>query len=176
MTDASVTLVLGGARSGKTRHGLALAESHRESGLSTIYIATAQAHDDEMQDRIDKHKQERDSQWTTVDAPLDLAGAVATHSRTDTCLLIDCLTLWATNLLLGEHEIEAESDRLVSALKNARGPVILVSNEVGLGIVPENKLARQFRDIAGRLNQDIAIAADRVIFVAAGLPLVLKGN
>ena len=176
MSDGAVTFILGGARSGKTRHGLALAEAQRASGRQTIYIATAQAHDDEMQDRIDKHKQERDGEWTTVDAPLDLAGAIADNSATDTCLLIDCLTLWATNLLLGDHDIDAESDRLIAALKNAQGPVILVSNEVGLGIVPENKLARQFRDIAGRLNQDVAATANRVVFVAAGLPLVLKGE
>lgn len=175
MTDSPITLVLGGARSGKTRHGLLLAEQHRAAGLQTIYVATAEAHDDEMQARIDHHKQERDAEWTTVDAPLNLASAITGHSTASTCLLVDCLTLWATNLLLGEKDIEAETTVLLDALKSADGPIVLVSNEVGLGIVPENALARGFRDVAGRLNQDVAAAADRVIFVAAGLPLVLKG-
>jgi len=175
MKDSTVTLLLGGARSGKTRHGLMLAEQHRAAGLQTIYVATAEAHDEEMQARIDAHKRERDGGWTTIDAPLDLAAAVATHSAPDSCLLIDCLTLWVSNLLFGEMDIEAETTRLIEALQSAEGPIILVSNEVGLGIVPENGLARRFRDLAGRLNQDVAAAADRVIFVAAGLPLVLKG-
>ena len=172
----AITLVLGGARSGKTRHGLLLAEQQRAAGLRTIYVATAEAHDDEMQQRIDHHKQERDAQWATVDAPLDLAGAIATNCSSEVCLLVDCLTLWATNLLLGDKDIMAETTNLITQLKNAQGPIILVSNEVGLGIVPDNALARRFRDIAGRLNQDVAAAADTVIFVAAGLPLVLKGT
>lgn len=175
MTDNPITLVLGGARSGKTRHGLLLAEQHRATGLQTIYVATAEARDDEMQARIDQHKHERDAQWTTVDAPRDLVDAIASNSTPETCLLIDCLTLWATNLLLSEKDIATESASLITHLKTAPGPIILVSNEVGLGIVPDNALARQFRDIAGRLNQDVATVADRVIFVAAGLPLVLKG-
>ncbi len=174
--DRVITLVLGGARSGKTRHGLMLAERHRNAGRQTIYVATAEAHDDEMQARIDHHKQERDSAWKTVDAPLDLAAAIARNSTPDTCLLVDCLTLWATNILLADKDAESETSTLVDALKTVKGPVILVSNEVGLGIVPENALARRFRDMAGRLNQDIAAVADRVIFIAAGLPLVLKGE
>ncbi|MEQ9489713.1 MAG: bifunctional adenosylcobinamide kinase/adenosylcobinamide-phosphate guanylyltransferase [Alphaproteobacteria bacterium] len=174
--DRSITLVLGGARSGKTRHGLMLAEGHREAGRQTVYIATAEARDDEMRARIDHHKKERDSNWKTVDAPFDLAAAIAGNSAPNTCLLVDCLTLWATNLLLAEKDAESETSTLVDALKSAKGPVILVTNEVGLGIVPENALARRFRDMAGRLNQDIAAIADRVIFIAAGLPLVLKGE
>jgi len=176
MMDHHVTLVLGGARSGKTRHGMTLAEQYRATGLQTIYVATAEPHDDEMRDRINLHKQERDALWTTIDAPLNLAATISAHSSTKTCLLVDCLTLWATNLLLGNNDIKAETSKLLMQLNTASGPVILVSNEVGLGIVPDNALARRFRDIAGRLNHDVAAAADRVIFVAAGLPLVLKGQ
>jgi len=176
MTTGEITLVLGGARSGKTRHGMMLAEQYRQFGLRTFYVATAEAHDEEMQDRIDRHKQERDALWTTIDAPLKLAAAIDEHSNAETCLLIDCLTLWATNLMLGNKDIDGETAALANRLKDASGPVILVSNEVGLGIVPDNALARRFRDIAGRLNQDIAAIADRVILVTAGLPMVLKGS
>ena len=173
-----ITFVLGGARSGKTRHGLSLCEAgHAERGLNPVYIATAQAFDGEMEERIALHKAERGPAWRTVEAPLDLAGAIRRESGPGACLLVDCLTLWLTNLMLGEAgaDLDAARKELVAALGEALGPVVVISNEVGLGIVPENALARRFRDEAGRTNQTIAAAADRVILVAAGLPLTLKG-
>lgn len=177
-----VTFVLGGARSGKTRHGLALCEAlHADRGLTPVYIATAQAFDGEMEERIALHKAERGPAWRTVEAPGskpdDLTGAIRRESTDRTCLLVDCLTLWLTNLMLGGDTIDLDAARqeLVAALGEAKGPIVIISNEVGLGIVPENALARRFRDEAGRLNQTVAAAADRVVLVAAGLPLTLKG-
>ena len=171
-----VALVLGGARSGKTRRALTLTETRcADTGASPVYIATAQAFDDEMRQRIRAHQAERGPEWRTVEAPMDLAGAVSANASGETVLLIDCLTLWLTNILLAEHDIEAEAEALAKALRAAAGPVVVVSNEVGLSIVPENALARRFRDEQGRLNQIIAELADRVEFVAAGLPLTLKG-
>lgn len=176
MTGETV-FVLGGARSGKTAHGLSLCEMwHAERGLTPVYVASAQAYDTEMTDRIERHKAERGPHWRTVEAPTALAQAIRTESTPTTCLLVDCLTLWLTNLMLAEmpQDLDAASTELVAALREAEGPVVLVSNEVGLGIVPENALARRFRDEAGRLNQTVAAASDRVVFVAAGIPMVLK--
>lgn len=164
-------LVLGGARSGKSRYAQARAEA---LGLHRTFVATAQAFDEEMESRIARHQADRDAAWTTVEAPLDLAGAIAVHSKAGSVLLIDCLTLWTTNLILGEHDIGAATDKLVAALTAAAGPVILVANEVGYGIVPDNALARRFRDEAGIINQRVAAAVDEVQLVAAGLPLRLK--
>ena len=164
----SATLILGGARSGKTTHALRLAEAST-GGL--VMIATAQALDDEMTERIARHQAERGPRWRTLEAPLDPAGALA-QVRADEAAVVDCLTLWVSNLMFAEHDIERETKTLVAAL--AGREVILVSNEVGLGIVPDNALARRFRDEAGRLNQRIAAAVERVLFIAAGLPLVLK--
>lgn len=171
-----ICLILGGARSGKTRHALDLAESaHQASGKTPVYVATAQAFDAEMTDRIARHREERGTEWSTIEAPLDLAGAIASASSPDSVLLVDCLTLWLSNLTLAEQDIAVATDGLIQALTAAAGPVIVVSNEVGLGIVPDNALARRFRDDQGRLNQRIAAAADHVEFVAAGLPITLKG-
>ena len=169
--DPRVTLVLGGARSGKS----ALAEGVvRAAGPSPVYIATAEAWDDEMRARIAEHRTQRDGQgWRTVEAPLDLPGALAAAGSAP--VLVDCLTLWLTNLMLGEHDIPAASAALLAALDRP-GPTVLVANEVGLGIVPDNALARRFRDAAGRLNQQVAARADTVVFTAAGLPMVLKGR
>ena len=164
----SATLILGGARSGKTTHALRLAEAST-GGL--VMIATAQALDDEMTERIARHQAERGPRWRTLEAPLDPAGALA-QVRADEAAVVDCLTLWVSNLMFAEHDIERETKTLVAAL--AGREVILVSNEVGLGIVPDNALARRFRDEAGRLNRRIAAAVERVLFIAAGLPLVLK--
>lgn len=169
---ASVTLVLGGARSGKSSHAERLAA---DASPRRTYIATAQALDDEMATRITHHQSRRDSSWRTVEAPLGLSDAIAAEAAPDRVVLIDCLTLWLSNLLLADRDIEEESDALIAALENATGPLILVSNEVGLGIVPDNALARAFRDHAGRLNQRVAEAADKVVFIAAGLPMTLKG-
>jgi adenosylcobinamide kinase/adenosylcobinamide-phosphate guanylyltransferase len=166
------TLVLGGARSGKSGYAEGLA---RESGLSRVYVATAQAFDDEMRLRIARHREDRANDgWVTIEEPTDLSAVIAGRAGPGTVILVDCLTLWLSNLMLGEHEIEHAQKTLLEALNAAAGPVILVSNEVGLGIVPETSLGREFRDAQGRLNQAVAALVPRVVFVAAGLPLMLK--
>ena len=165
----TVSLVLGGARSGKTRFALAAAE---RTAANLVMIATAQALDAEMADRIARHRAERDARWRTVEAPLDLPEALrALHPGE--CAVVDCLTLWLSNLMHAERDVEAAGSDLVDALGGAPD-VILVSNEVGWGVVPDNALARRFRDEAGRLHQRLAARADRVVLVVAGLPLTLK--
>jgi adenosylcobinamide kinase/adenosylcobinamide-phosphate guanylyltransferase len=164
-------LVLGGARSGKSRTALQLAE---QASLQRIYVATAQAFDDEMRERIALHRLERDRSWQTVDAPLGLAQAIQAQTGPDKAVLVDCLTLWLSNIVLAERDLSHETDQLIDAVREARGPLILVSNEVGQGIVPSTPLGRSFRDEQGRLNQRIAEACDAVIFVAAGCPILLK--
>ncbi len=166
-----VTLVLGGARSGKSRFAETLVGA---TGLPRVYIATAAAHDDEMRARIADHQARRDASWRTVDAPLELAAALEAEAGPGCAVLADCLTLWLTNVMLGGRDVGAETDGLLAALERARGPVVLVSNEVGSGIVPDNALARAFRDHQGRLNSQVAALADRVTLVVAGLPLDLK--
>ncbi len=168
------TLVLGGARSGKSRFAEALA---RGTGLERIYLATGRAWDDEMRARIDTHKADRAGDgWTTHEEPLDLVGALTALDREDRVILVDCLTLWVTNLMMEEGlDVAAEGARLAACIASLRATIIFVSNEVGLGIVPENKMAREFRDHAGRLHQAIAAQAAEVYFVAAGLPLKMKG-
>ncbi len=168
----STLLVLGGARSGKSRHAQARAEA--EEG-PLVYIATGQAFDAEMAERIEQHQKDRGPRWRTVEAPLALAEAIAAEARPEQVVLVDCLTLWTSNLMLAERDIETETARLVAVIGAARGPLILVSNEVGLGIVPDNALARRFRDEAGRINQAVASAVGEAVFLAAGLPLKLKG-
>ena len=168
-----VTLILGGARSGKSAHGEALAEGN--SG-ALVYLATAEARDDEMATRIAAHRARRGSRWTTVEEPLELSDALANAASPDGAVLVDCLTLWLANLIEAGRDIEAEGSALAAALASLPGDVILVSNEVGLGIVPDNAHARAFRDHAGRLHQRITAVADRVLFMAAGLPLTLKGK
>ena len=164
-------LILGGARSGKSRYAQARAEQ-LEGDL--VYIATAEAWDDEMKARIARHRDDRGPRWRTIEAPLDLAAVIETEGKPGKILLIDCLTLWASNLIFAERDAEAETAKLINALAYAHGPVILVSNEVGLGIVPDNALARRFRDVAGIINQTVAAAADEAVFIAAGLPVQLK--
>lgn len=164
-----MTLILGGARSGKSRHGEALVEA---LPAPWTYIATAQAYDAEMAERIALHRQRRGAGWRTVDAPLDLAGAV--RAAAGGPVLVDCLTLWLTNVMLAERDLAAERAALVGTCRLASGPLVLVANEVGLGIVPDNALARRFRDEAGRLHQDLAAAADSVILMVAGIPLTVK--
>jgi adenosylcobinamide kinase / adenosylcobinamide-phosphate guanylyltransferase len=169
------TLVLGGARSGKSRYAEGLIRA-AAAATPPHYLATAQAWDAEMAARIAAHRADRDGQgWVTVEAPLDLAGALAAVPP-DAPVLIDCLTLWVTNHLLAEQDLTAEGAALAAAIARHPGPVVAVANEVGLGIVPDNALARRFRDAAGRLHQDLAAQADRVVLVVAGLPLAVKGT
>ena len=166
-----LSLVIGGARSGKSTFAEGLATG---TGRPRRYIATAEAWDDEMRARIAQHQRERGGDWTTVEAPLDLAAALALALQ-DEVVLIDCATLWLTNHLLADHDLPAETARLLDALATCPAPVVIVSNETGWGIVPENALARRFRDEQGRLNQRLAAEADLVVTVIAGLPMVLKG-
>ena len=173
-------LVLGGARSGKSvfAEDLTLslaANAAAEHKTKCIYIATAQIWDDEMQTRVATHQSRRTDIWQTVEAPLDLVPALLTHSRIDQPILVDCLTLWLTNLMMAEHDIDGAGNAMVYALAQLAGPVIFVSNEVGQGIVPDNKMARDFRDHAGSLHQKIAKSVSEVYFVTAGLPTKLKG-
>lgn len=165
-----LTLVLGGARSGKSR----FAESLVTAAGSGTYIATAEAHDDEMRARIARHRDRRGAAWRTIEAPLDLAGALRQAEAGGNPVLVDCLTLWLSNLMEANRSIDRETDRLISHLAQGACPVVLVSNEVGQGIVPANDLARRFRDRAGLLHQAVAAAADRVYFVTAGIPARLK--
>ncbi len=166
----ALTLVLGGARSGKSAH----AEQLLADAPHPIYLATARAGDAEMADRIRRHRLRRGERWSTVEEPFDLPGALRLQSRPERPVLVDCLTLWLSNLLLGDVPVDREIDRLLDGLAALAGPVVFVANEVGLGIVPDNALARLFRDHAGRLNQLLAARCQRVVFVAAGLPLLLK--
>ena len=167
-----VTLVLGGARSGKSAFSEQLA---RESGLECHYIATGRAWDDEMTARIARHRAERGDLFVTHDVPVDLPGALAELNAAGRILVVDCLTLWITNLMMEEQDVDAAGSRLLQTFDRFSGGLILVSNEVGMGIVPENRMAREFRDHAGRLHQRIGAVADQVFLVAAGLPLRLKG-
>ncbi len=175
MNKAAHTLVIGGARSGKSGFAQRAAEA-RVDDLELVFIATAHAYDDEMAARISAHVAARDARWRTVDAPYDLAEAVDAEARPGRLLLVDCLTLWLSNHLLRGDDVESAGDALVTALASNPTPVMLVSNEVGWGIVPENALARRFRDAQGRLNQVVASACENVVLVAAGLPIVLKGT
>ena len=168
----SLTFILGGARSGKTGHALARARELSQGRL--IMIATAQALDAEMAQRIARHQAERDETWTTIEAPLHLAGSVRGLAADDVAV-IDCLTLWLTNQMLAEAQIAPAVADLVDALAQSPAALVVISNEVGQGIVPDNALARRFRDEAGWMHQKVAAAADRVEAVMAGLPLPLKG-
>lgn len=164
--------ILGGARSGKSARAQALAET---LAPARCYIATAEPFDAEMRARIARHQAERGAGWTTLDAPLALSAAIAAETAPGRVCLVDCLTLWLSNLMHYEHDVESAAARLAEAVAAARGPLILVSNEVGLGLVPETPLGRRFRDAQGRLNQRIAAICAHVEFLAAGLPLKLKG-
>ncbi|RWF83303.1 MAG: bifunctional adenosylcobinamide kinase/adenosylcobinamide-phosphate guanylyltransferase, partial [Mesorhizobium sp.] len=158
------------ARSGKSAHAEKLATA---CPAPWAYIATAQAYDDEMRERIALHRSRRGEGWTTIDAPLDLVGAIEALPD-GRPVLIDCLSLWLTNHMLAEHDVEAECRGLVDVLSRPRGPWFVVSNEVGQGIVPDNALARRFRDAAGRLNQQVAAVSDTVLLMVVGLPLKVK--
>lgn len=173
---SSITLILGGARSGKSGYGMRLAEA---SGLEPVYVATAQARGDaEMAERIRRHQQERSARWRLVEEPFRLGGALAEQAAPGRFLLVDCLTLWLTNLLLadgGSGLFEREKAALLAALRRSPGPVALVGNETGLGVIPLGAETRRFVDENGRLHQELAAICQRVTLVVAGLPMELKG-
>jgi adenosylcobinamide kinase/adenosylcobinamide-phosphate guanylyltransferase len=171
MTDLATTLVLGGARSGKSSFAEQLVEA---SGLERVYLATATAEDDEMRSRIAHQRERRGNGWMTVEEPLALVDALTREATRGRAVLVDCLTLWLSNLMFSGRDPDVEARRLTRFLGVARYPIIFVSNEVGLGLVPETPLGRSFRDAQGRLNQIIAAAVPDVVFIAAGLPLWLK--
>ncbi len=167
-----LSLILGGARSGKSAFAEKLAKS---ANRPRAYIATSQALDSEMEVKIAKHQQDRGPDWQTIEAPLDIEEALAQVSA-NSIVLIDCLTLWLSNQMHVDADIDAEVTNLLTVLSASLNPVICVSNEVGMGLVPDTPLGRQFRDAQGRLNRKIAEQADLAVFVAAGLPLTLKGT
>lgn len=168
-TLASSTLVLGGARSGKSEYAEGLL-----AGRPALYLATGQAFDDEMATRIHRHRDRRGPHWDTLEEPLELATALDRMLDPARPVLVDCLTLWISNLMHAGRDVDGETGALCEVLNRPRGAVVLVSNEVGLGLVPDNRLARDFRDHQGRVNQRVAQICSRVVFVAAGLPLLLK--
>ncbi len=170
--SSGATFVLGGARSGKSRFAEQLVAA---SELERHYVATGRAWDDEMRARIDKHKADRGDLWHTHEEPLDLVGCLRAIDGEGRGILVDCLTLWVTNLMMAGRDMGTEFASLAAYLPTARARLVIVSNEVGLGIVPENRMARDFRDHAGRLHQMIAAEAAEVYFIAAGLPLKMKG-
>lgn len=167
----SLTLVLGGARSGKSRYAESLVTALPPPWL---YVATAEAGDSEMVARVAAHQARRGPSWTTIETPRNVAETLGTHADTPT--LVDCLTLWLSNVMLADADVDAEIEQLDEALARAAAPIVLVANEVGFGIVPDSALGRRFRDLQGLLNQRIAARADRVVLVVAGLPLTLKGS
>lgn len=168
-----VTLILGGQRSGKSKLAETLIEDAAGGGL---YLATAEARDGEMTDRIATHRARRGPDWETIEEPLDILGQIREHAAPGRPVLVDCVTLWLANLMAAGRNPVSEVESLAQGLDGLGGPVVFVSNEVGLGVIPANALARSFADAAGRANQRLAQRADRVVFTAAGLPMVLKGR
>ena len=166
-------LVLGGARSGKSAYAERRALSYSNA---PIYVATSRIWDDEMSDRVTKHRLRRGEEWTTIEEPHDLVGALGRVDDEGAVALVDCLSLWITNLIMEEDDPVSSFDGLLSSLAASRSTVLLVSNEVGMGIVPENAMARRFRDLAGTLHQSIAAIADEVVLVVAGIPMMVKND
>ncbi len=170
-----IIFILGGCRSGKSRHALKLAEDI--PCRKKVFIATCLPFDEEMKKRIERHQRERKRTWTTIEVPVLLPEAIDKNSQKSDVILIDCLTLWISNLLLendNEEKLAGHVDRLIKSLENALCPIIMVSNEVGAGIVPDNALARRFRDLAGHANQKIAACSNAVIWMVAGIPVKIK--
>lgn len=176
-TRAGVILILGGARSGKSRYAQEVAETLEGKKL---FVATAQALDGEMAERIENHKKRRGGLWETREEPVEIVQVISEMQSEYSVILVDCLTLWVSNLLMAHGDdregIENRIQSLIGRLPNMETTILLVSNEVGLGIVPENRLARSFRDLAGMLNQGVARVSDRVVFMVAGIPVVVKGR
>lgn len=171
-----IYFILGGARSGKSRHAEQLAKTYEQQGKRIIYVATAGRYDDEMAKRIEHHQQSRPKHWQTIEEQYDLAKIFAQYNDEQSVILVDCLTLWLSNLLCQENEqFQTYKNELLNELQKTRATVILVSNETGLGVVPMGRLTRQFVDESGWLHQTIAQMAQRVVFCVAGLPMVLKG-
>jgi adenosylcobinamide kinase/adenosylcobinamide-phosphate guanylyltransferase len=168
------SFVLGGARSGKSLHAETLAKSQHTASGQLVYLATAQIFDEEMQARMDLHKQRRGPEWVLAEAPVDLVDTLRRFEHPDNVILIDCLSVWMTNLIIGEHDIAAHRDSLIAHLAISISSLIFVASETGLGIVPDNALSRQFRDESGRLNQMVARASDDVFFVTAGIAQKIK--
>ena len=166
------TLVLGGARSGKSGYALGLGES---VGLDRVFVATGVGFDVEMRGRIARHRADRDSSWRTVEETVEVWDVIARECREGRVVVLDCLTLWLNNLMLKGRDVESDLERLVACLEGVKGELILVSNEVGMGLVPDTELGREFRDLHGRINQAVAGVCDRVLFMVAGLPVVVKG-
>ncbi len=167
-----LTLVLGGAASGKSAFAESLVLLASDA---PTYIATAQVFDDEMAEKIRLHKKSRGAGWTTIEAPIDVAAPLSA-AKSGEVILLDCATLWLTNVILADHDVAAHAATLLDALAHCAAPVVVVSNEVGQGIVPDNALSHKFRNAQGRLNQQLAAQADLVVAVMAGLPLPLKGD
>ena len=170
------TLVLGGCKSGKSSYAQALAESISKE--NRVYLATCVPLDDEMQDRVDKHREDRDDSWATLEEAMEVPLAIKKAGETAGVILLDCITLWLTNLFLTDMGLKAVHDKvdeLVESISQCPCPVVVVSNELGWGVVPENGMARRFRDLAGLVNQQLAACMDRVVMTVAGLPMTLKG-
>ena len=169
--------VIGGCRSGKSRHALEITQ--RYAGGRKKFIATCIPYDDEMKNRVARHQEERDQNWETIEAPLNLSNAILEAGQDAAVVLVDCLTLWINNLLMEDENADPILNRvpdLIRAIDSVNCPVVLVSNEVGGGIVPENRLARRFRDLVGSVNQAMAAKADEVIWTVAGIPVAVKGS
>ena len=170
---SKVTLVLGGARSGKSSHAEMLAA---KTGKPKLYLATAEAFDDEMRERIALHQKRRGDDWNAVEVPVDIEQTILSPHHSNAVILVDCLTLWLSNLLCLERDVEAHTQRLLASIAHTKAQVIFVSNEVGQGIVPDNALSRSFRDHAGVLHQKVAAVCDTVVWMVAGIPTVIKGS
>ena len=168
----SLTLVLGGAASGKSAYGEQIV---KKCGLNRVYLATAQAFDDEMRRKVENHIKERGDGWQTIEAPIDVVSAISSCTPGDV-ILFDCATMWLSNIMLAERDIRSDTEILLNTLAKAPCPIVIISNEVGHGIVPDNRLGRSFREAQGKLNQQLAAQSETVVFVTAGLPMALKGS
>ena len=173
ITQSNVHLILGGARSGKSGYGESMA---KQTDLDVIYVATAQAHDQEMSERIAQHQLDRPKHWLTIEEPLALADVIQAHSKSNSVVLVDCLTLWLMNVMHHELDLAEQVNALLATLEQAPGLVILVSNEISMGVVPMGELSRRYVDNLGRLHQQIAKHAQQVTLMVAGIPMAVKSR